>query len=812
MGVVYAAHDEKLRRQVALKVLKASSVGGEEARHRFLREARAAAAVTHPNIAAIHEVDEADGVVFIAMELVEGETLRQILTGCPLPVGEAGRIASEIAEGLDSAHRARIIHRDLKPENIIVRPDGHVKILDFGLAKRSDTRADLLPVGEAETRSIEATAQGSILGTPGYMSPEQVRGGAVDARSDIFSLGTILYEMVTGRRAFRGDSMPDILSAILRDDPEPASRVNRKVPPVLDRVIGRSLEKDPSCRYQTAEDLRQDLEHSRAAWTAGGGDRAVGTTTRPHGRPALSPGLRRRLPALAAVALAILSGLAVLVAVLDVGGWRSRLFGAAAHGPINSIAVLPMANLSGDPAQEYFADGLTDALITDLAQMGDLRVISRTSVMRYKGTSKRVPVIARELHVAAVVDASVQRVGAKVRIDARLIPAATDVVRWARSYERDQHDVQTLEADIARGIATEIGVRLTPDEAARLAGAAPVNPQAHDAYLRGRYFFNKWTEDGFDKSIGYYRQALDLDPAYAPAWAGMAASYGQLSTTYRPPRHVMPRAKAAVTKALELDDDLAEAHATLGLIRMQYEWDRAGAREAIDRAISLNPGDAIAHQQLGIWYHEGARFDAALAEMKRAEELDPLSPNIAATIVWPYHYSGRYDEALAQIRRLLDIAPDHIVATSYQRVVRAEELLTEGKNDAAAELMMQELYQVSFDPGDVAVLRKEYEQGGLRALWQKQLDIAEDSRRKELASAQAESKPKYFSPFYTARLHAQLGQREQALEQLKYCYDNRDENLLYLKAELFRAASPWASLRSDSRLIDLMRRVGLPLD
>ena len=424
MGVVYRAEDEKLRRPVALKVLPPDRVGNEERRLRFLREARAAAAVTHPNIATIYEVGEAEGVVFIAMELVEGKSLRALIAGRPLPLKEAVRIAVEIAEGLARAHQSHVIHRDLKPENIVVGTDGRVKILDFGLAKLLEEPAPHdMDRSRLPTISVELTREGKILGTAAYMSPEQARGEAVDARSDLFSFGIVLYEMVTGRAPFQGRTSTDVLSAILRDQPVPAAQLNPEAPVELVRIIGECLEKDPQDRCQHADQLAVDLRRLKRATDSG---------VRPATTPA--PG-RRRWPVVAGSALALLLGvgLALLWWMVRPGAPPGRAGGGAAAGEIRSIAVLPFENLSGDPEQEYFADGMTEELIANLARIGALRVISRTSVMTFKGTRKPLPEIARALNVDAVVEASVRRSGQRVRITAQLVQTATERHLWADS-------------------------------------------------------------------------------------------------------------------------------------------------------------------------------------------------------------------------------------------------------------------------------------------------------------------------------------------------------------------------------------------
>ncbi len=776
MGVVYRAEDQNLRRPVALKVLPPGSVGDEERRRRFLREARAAAAVAHPNIATIYEIDEADGVVFIAMELVEGKTLRQLLCGPPLPIQDAVWIGGEIAEGLASAHQARVIHRDLKPENVIVRPDGHVKILDFGLAKLHEERmeARLSGLSHQDTLSAQMTREGRIVGTAAYMSPEQARGKAVDARSDLFAFGITLYEMATGRRPFQGASHTDTLSAILRDQPTPAGKINPKISPALEKVIGRCLEKDPERRYQSAREIQRDLELLKAPV------------------PLLATLLRLALPRRRPLALAgIAAALVAVVAGLNVGGWRDRLFGGAATPRIESLAVLPLANLSGDPEQEYFADGMTDALITDLARIGTLRVISRGSVMGYKAAPKPVPEVARALNVDAVVEASVFRSGGRVRVNATLIPAATRQVLWAGSYERDLRDVLALQSDVARAIATEIKAKLTLQEEARLARKRPVDPAVYETYLKGQYHFNQQTVDGMLKAKQYFEEAIGKDPEFAPAYVGLADTYAWGGIPL-PPREVAAQARAAAQKALELDETLAEAHVSLGAI-LEYEYDWVGAEREYRRAIDLNPNSANAHAWYAMWLVLPGRFEEALAEIKRAEELDPLSSLIKAMVGWIHFWSSQLDQAMEQWRKTLDLDPNFGLA-HYNLGLGYLQMRMYGEAIAAFQKGI-DLGGVAALPGDQVMLGAAYARAGRRG-----------EALKMLAQLNDLSKREYVGGFFLAHLHLALDNKEQALAQLERAYQDRDMMLGNLRREWF----DWEPLGDEPRFQDLLRRLNFP--
>ncbi|HZI67478.1 MAG TPA: serine/threonine-protein kinase, partial [Thermoanaerobaculia bacterium] len=512
MGEVYRARDSRLDRDVAVKVLSDAVVRDPGALARFEREAKSVAALSHPNILAIHDVGSVGGVSFAVMELLEGESLADTVAHAKLPWRKAASVGIEIAEGLFAAHSKGIVHRDLKPANVFLTSDGRVKILDFGIA-----RVGSLPsAGETSVATVAETSPGTVLGTVGYMSPEQVRGTPADARSDVFSLGCVLYEMVTGRRAFARDTAAETLTAILREDPEPLSATEGAVPVELDRIVGHCLEKNPAERFQSARDVAFNL---RAALTDSAATRSSPIGTRPP---------RRR---------GVWLGGGVALLVLIVGGLvllqrRGARPGApgdpatSAPARIASLAVLPLQNLSGDPEQEYFADGMTEALITDLAKIEALRVISRTSVMQYKGVKKPLPEIAKELGVDGIVEGSVQRAGDRVRITAQLIEAASDRHLWAQSYERDSRDVFALQSDVAQAIAREIRVTVSPEEKTRLATSRPVNPAAHEAYLKGRYWQLRFNEEGFRKASELYDRAVALDPGYALAWAGIAENLG----------------------------------------------------------------------------------------------------------------------------------------------------------------------------------------------------------------------------------------------------------------------------------------------
>jgi serine/threonine-protein kinase len=774
MGEVYRARDSRLDRDVAIKVLSDSIAGDPEALARFEREAKAVAALSHPNILAIHDIGREGDVSFAVTELLEGESLADRISGSKLPWRKAAEIGAAIADGLSAAHSRGVVHRDLKPANLFLTSDGRVKILDFGLARFT------LPAG-AETSAPTApgeTSPGTVMGTVGYMSPEQVRGLPADARSDIFSFGCVLYEMVAGRRAFARDTAAETLTAILREEAPPLSTPAEGAPPELERIIAHCLEKNPEERFQSARDLSFNL---RAAVASS----AVTQTS-----PIASRSPRRR---------GVWLGGAVGILVLIVGGLvllqrRGSRPGAPGGAPavaprIASLAVLPLQNLSGDPEQEYFADGMTEALITDLAKIEALRVISRTSIMQYKGAKKPLPQIAKELGVEGIVEGSVQRAGDRVRITAQLIEAATDRHLWAESYERDLRDVFALQSDVAQAIAREIRVTVSPEEKTRLTSSRPVNPAAHEAYLKGRYWQLKFSEEGFRKASELYDRAVALDSGYALAWAGIAENYGNVADLYIPSSEAFSKARPAAEKALQLDDSLAEAHTSLGLIKAYFDWDWRGAEAELTRAIELNPSSAWARDWYGWFLATLGRFDESISQLERARALDPLSPGITSDLGLAHVLKGDYDRGTVEIDRALALAPAYWVP----RLVRT--WMYERKGDFVAAVREAE----AVDPeqaGPVALagLGRAYALAGRKA-----------DARKLLRELEKVARTRHVSPFFFAEVHAALGEKDLAFEWLRKCQRERC-TAIALWAKVGPVLDP---LRSDPRYEQLLRDLNL---
>jgi serine/threonine-protein kinase len=779
MGEVFRARDTRLGREVAIKILPETLADDPRALARFEREARAVAVLSHPNILAIHDFGRENGLAFAVMELLEGESLDRRLAREELPWKKALEISAAVADGLASAHARGIVHRDLKPANVFVTREGIVKILDFGLARQDD----IVSGAEATagpTAAAPATEPGTVLGTVGYMSPEQVRGEAADARSDIFSLGCIVYEVLTGRRAFRGKAPAETLASILRDHPPEVSESGKPVPAAVDGVVRRCLEKSPDERFQSARDLAFALREILASATVSTGARVIA-------RPTI-PTQRRGIGMLAVLLLAAIAA----VLVFDPAGLRRRLLSG---GParIQSLAVLPLANLSGDPQQEYFADGMTEELITRLAKLGNLRVTSRTSVMGYKGTKKKIPEIAGELGVDAVVEGSVLRDGSRVKVTAQLIDGATDRHIWAESYERELQDVLPLHSDVAQAIAREVGVKLTPQaEAGLVAATRPVIPAAYDAYVRGRHAWNKRGEESLREGIRLFQESIDADPTYAPSYAGMADCYGQLGyASFVSPEESFPRAKAAAQKALELDPNLAEAHVSLGFALMYYDWDFPAAEREYRRAIELNPSYGVAHQ----WYaYLLTAMERPAAEAEReiaiAKKLDPLSVPINTDQAYMLYYYGKPEEALKAVRTALEMNPKFPLAHFWLGRIYT----SQGKY-AEAEAALQKIGPLRTWTPAMAVLGYLYAKTGRRSeaegILREFADLADRGR--------------YPSSYAIAVIHAGLGDEGEVFRRLDEAYRERSHWLVWLKRD-----PRWDDVRKDPRFAQLVRKVGLP--
>jgi len=770
MGVVYEAEDLNLRRHVALKLLPQFLARDPQARARFVREAQAASALSHPNICTVHEIGEHQGLHFIVIELLEGETLRDRIARGPINVPEILRIVIEICDALEAAHTAGIIHRDIKPSNIIVTKRGTAKLLDFGIAKRvglevveeTQNLSELLPAPV----DIRLTTPGAAIGTVAYMSPEQASGGQVDARSDLFSLGAVLYEMTTGKSPFPGKKIADVLRAIQDRQPPPIEKLAPKTPSRLIKVIDKALQKHCSLRYQSATKMKADLQLlGRRLETA----RTTQKT---------SMGL-----ALVAVAFSM-----VFFASLRLTRVRQFVFGEPSTGvshTIKSLAVLPLENLTGDPSQEYFVDGMTDALITNLTKVSSLRVISRTSAMHYKGAHKPLPEIARELNVAAVVEGSVFRSGNRVRVSAQLVDATNDRNLWARDYdEREVRDVLQLQNELAIAVAQEVAGSLTPDEQSSFSKKPrQVNPEAYEAYLKGEYFLDKWTVEGFAKAKDYFTQSINLDPSYADGYTGLAEYYGTVAfMDVVPPREAWLKAEDLLAKALKMDNNSSRAHTLLGMIKLQFRCDRQAAEKELNLALELNPGDMRALDYHSYFLLETGRTYEAIAEKNRVLKHDPLSVITNAELGGYFLDTGRPDEAIAQLQKTLELDPNY--AAAHMRLGIAYE---KKKQYGQAVIEIQKAISLDRKPDRLAHLGELYARTGRR---QEALEM--------IGELEQMSKERYGSPTLIALVYARLHLNDAAIAWLEKAKPDDDPKI---------SEPVFDNLRSDPRFKILEARL-----
>ncbi|MFY9555001.1 MAG: protein kinase [Blastocatellia bacterium] len=748
MGEVYLAEDTRLGRQVALKFLPASYQYDSERRTRFLKEARAASTLRSPNIAAIYDIGEHDGAMFIAMEYVEGEVLAHRIDRGTLPISDVIDITIQIANALDEAHSMGIVHRDVKSSNLIVTERGLVKMLDFGLAKMiqsgqsSDSTDPTVALGGQ-------TAIGMVLGTVSYMSPEQALGRDIDQRSDIFSLGVVAYEMLTGRLPFEGASATEIIDNIIHQEPIAIARFNYDAPAELERIVRKCMEKDRERRYASAREIGTDLRNLRRD----GGDTAAVT----------GPGGSRKTQGTRRV--------------------RSRK-------AIDSLAILPLVNASGDPDAEYLSDGITESLINNLSQLPKLRVMARSTVFRYKGREVDPQRVGQELGVRAALTGRVLQRGELLIIRAEMVDTDDGSHIWGEQYNRSLSDIFTVEEEISREISDKLRLKLSGAEKKQLTKRYTENTEAYHLYLKGRFYWNKRTEEALKKGIEYFQRAIESDSEYALAYAGLADSYNILASySALEPKDAFPVAKAAAARALELDPKLAEAHASLAFVKFGYDWDWPGSERGFQQAIQLNPGYSFAHNFYAVTLAAFGRFDEAFAQIKRAQELEPLSLPINTNLGWLLHLARRYDEAIEQYLKTIDL--DEGFGLAHRRLGQTYE-----QNQMYTQAVAEFQKAVALSGEDVELLSA---RGHFYAM------IGEaDKAHEVLTQLNALARYRYVPSYLVARIYLGFGENDRVFECLNKACDERYGYLAYLRVEPI-----FDRIRSDPRFEELVQRVGL---
>ena len=749
MGEVYRARDLRLKREVAIKVINASLSGNPDAVARFRREAEAASALNHPNIVTVHGFGEAklpDGTnaSYMVVELIEGPTLRELMKDRAVSRRDLLRYCAQAAEGLSKAHAAGIVHRDLKPDNIMVTPDGYAKVLDFGLAKLHEQ-----PSSSAEEATEKLQAQsGAVVGTVGYIAPEQVRGRPADTRSDIFALGCILYEAVTGRRAFEADSQFDVLAKIVYEEPLPIIGA----PPELTRLVLRCLDKKPDERYQSARDLAIDLRELEGA-----------RTSRPHSADVSS-----------ALRIAIIAAVVIIAAIVAFLLWRR----SPKLAPMQSIVVLPFTNNSRDPNLDYLSDGITDALLNDVSRATRIRVIARTTAFRYRNTSKDLPAIGQELGVDGIIAGQVRRSGEQLLVDAELVDAKDGTRLWGRHYERNATDMLAVEREMLGELAGVLGGKSTQP--------ATANRLAYDLYLKGRYFWNKRTAESVTKALALFQQAIDADPTYARAYSGVADCYiafNQLGGAQH--EQACIRGEAAAHRALELDESIAEAHTSLGYLDLSCELDLKAADRELRRALELSPNYAQAQHWYGLYLTNLGRANEGLPHVREAARLDPFSTQIAANLAYATFYTGQAQEAVKLANDAIELDRN----APYPFHMRGYIALASGDYPTAIRYL-----QMAIDKKlmvSMPFLAYTYARAG---------DAA--AARRTLAAIDASDSDAARTPALRAGTLAALGDRDAAMASLERAWNERD----FWLSEL-HISPPFDPLREDPRFIEFVKRV-----
>jgi eukaryotic-like serine/threonine-protein kinase len=787
MGEVYRATDTKLGRDVALKLLPPEVAHDPERLARFQREAKSLAQLDHPNIVTIYSVEECDGVHFLTMQLVEGQPLDRVIPAGGLQLPQIVEIASALGDALAAAHDKGIVHRDLKPVNVMLSKEGRVKVLDFGLAK--DVSAP--DAADATLTSDHQTQAGVVMGTPAYMSPEQTSGRPIDHRTDIFSLGVVLHEMSTGRRPFEGHSSAELISAILRDTPPPVTQSRPDLPSGLARIVRRCLEKDPQHRVQTARDVSNEFRDLRSSGEVRGEVRGgIRDEVRPPS--AAAPAEVQAAPARDISEIkprkTVWAIAAILLLIGAAGVAYLKLHKA---GTIDSIAVLPLENRSNDPDADYIPDGITESINNSLAGLPSLTVIPHSVALHYKGKSTDVRKVGDDLHVQSVLTGSVAERGDELTIDVELDDIQNGKQLWGKRYNSKLADLLAVQSDIAREVSQRLDSRLSADDRKKLTKGSTDNPEAYRLYLKGKFYTDKFTKEGFDTGIDYFNQAIAVDPNYALAYSGLAYNYINQIDWFMPPSEAGPKAKQAAEKALAIDESDARAHLALALVTHWYQWDWAAAESEFKRTIALSPNNTEAHTYYSWFLAPMGRNDEAVAEARRAEQADPLSPLASFSLGSVLVFVRQWDQAIEQLHRAIELDPTYwfshnFLGRAYEQKRKYPEAIAE----------FQRALEVEKDNGEIwAGLGYAYAVSGQKAEAQKILDhLKEMSTHGWVAS------------YNFAVIYAGLGEKDQAFTLLEQAYKDRS----YYLATYFATDERLDNLRSDTRFDDLRKRIGLP--